>query len=1130
MGTSDSFPPRRSRARHRLISPDGPADRGRRRDRRHDAEAPDIWVEVVLSVIAGDHVTDPTSWVIARPPEPLGFQSCTILRRKAAEGGEARASYGQQRRLAVAWRRQQERFGGMDIGRAGWAASFVAACALAFGASPVCAADVVFDFPTQDLATALVQLGTKGNVELLFDTAPMAGRQSAPVHGAKSAEAALREMLVGTGFVLRRSRSGNAFVIDRAASSPLPESETRESTAVAELLVVGSRSLNTDIRRSEDDIQPYSIFTSDQIEAAQVQTVEELLQTRDPQDAQAGTLAQAPVANGGAVHSRIDLGGLGAAQTLVLVDGRRLPSIPGTDVFQQGDLNGIPLAAIDRIETLTSTAGGIFGPGATGGVINVILKHDYDSAQFDVEGGITDRGDAPHGRVEGVWGHSFFGGDTQVMLAVSHAEDAGLTQGQRDIAVEARQQLFQNGKFPSPPISASLNLIGFGLPPDGTPFTEVFTHKPLNLPLASGGLAALNSNSGSLDFSLSPDGQGAMQSLLSRTSSSALVLDVRQVVTPRIEVFFDGLFDRNEGWAVGPRTQPSVISLDGGEPGNPLSGEGVISFPTPGLAATSVDRLDTLRLTTGVIAQLTSSWRAAFDVTYGRATDKTHVPAQPNLADASDFDFFNAGALISKLYPAFPPDLVEQQMNSLLDVNLRLSGPSLTLPAGVATMTLLGEFRSEHQPNVFLPFSGDAGALTLISLGPQDQTVGSAYAELKAPLFARDSAFALRGLELQVAARVDRESATAPADNGEFRNQGGGSTPYSGGWTTFAFTTGLRAFPIDGLMLRASVATGYLPPQPSQLIEGVYPASFFPVEDPQRGNTRVGSTTPATLEAVGSPTLQPEHARTISVGFVATPVWASGLRLSLDYTRIDKTHEITEFADFDFAYILAHAAEFPSRVTRAPLTAADIAAGYTAGAVTNIDTSAFNIGRSLVQTVDLDASYRLDIAASHVRLYAHVTWEPDYLRKDNPDNGFYQTAGHLGGPLTVRANGGVDWSVGRWSAGLNVQVYGGYEVTYADPTQTLLAQNLSNVEAQGGKTVPAQAYADFDFAYRQPLHPGPTGLKSIEYRLGVHNVLDTQPPLLLIEANTTQPAQSLYYSPYGDPRGRRFELAVVGTF
>jgi len=73
------------------------------------------------------------------------------------------------------------------------------------------------------------------------------------------------------------------------------------------------------------------------------------------------------------------------------------------------------------------------------------------------------------------------------------------------------------------------------------------------------------------------------------------------------------------------------------------------------------------------------------------------------------------------------------------------------------------------------------------------------------------------------------------------------------------------------------VATGYLPPEPDQLIQGVYPASFFPVKDPQRGNTRVGSTTPVTLEGAGSPTLQPERARTVSIGFVATPAWASGL-------------------------------------------------------------------------------------------------------------------------------------------------------------------------------------------------------------------------------------------------------------
>ncbi len=54
----------------------------------------------------------------------------------------------------------------------------------------------------------------------------------------------------------------------------------------------------------------------------------------------------------GGTRSRIDLRGVGAQRTLVLIDGRRLPSLPDASTFDQGDLNGVPLGAIERIETL----------------------------------------------------------------------------------------------------------------------------------------------------------------------------------------------------------------------------------------------------------------------------------------------------------------------------------------------------------------------------------------------------------------------------------------------------------------------------------------------------------------------------------------------------------------------------------------------------------------------------------------------------------------------------------------------------------------------------------------------------------------------------------------------------------
>lgn len=1019
------------------------------------------------------------------------------------------------------------------------AAGGVIASALLVAAPPAQASGGAMDLPSQDLATALRRLASRQHVDLLFDAAGMAGRRSAPVHGAADAGEALRQMLAGTGFIARRGDFGEILIVRASASSPPAGPDDGENTAVAALLVVGSRTLNTAIRRSEDDIQPYAVFSSEVLATAQSQSIEDFLRTRAPQDAQAGTLAQAPVANAGAARSRIDLGGLGAAQTLVLVDGRRLPSIPGQDIFQQADLNGIPLFAIDRVETLTSTAGGIYGPGATGGVVNVVLKRNYDGGEIGASGGETTLGDAPHWRVDGAWGHSFFGGRTQVMIAFSHAEDGGLTQGQRDIAVQARQRLIDTHYFTSPPISASLNVVAEG-PLPGQAYGEFSpdTYKPLNQTLAAGGLAALLANNGTMDASLSPDGQGTMQSLLSRTRRTSVVFSLRQEVSPRIDAFLDLLYLRDQGWAVGPRTQPTTTTLGVFALDNPFENSAQVSFPTPGLAATSNDDVRTLRATVGAIARLGHGWSAEADLTYGRASDRQSTPAlaSMDLIDVNSLDLFNSGAGLSSLWPSFGDDNVERQVNTLVDVNLRLSGPAFTLPAGETTVTLLGEFRREHQPDAFATFTNfDTGAIDYYSIGPQTQTVGSAYAEFRAPVLRSDAVLPLRGLELQLAGRVDDETTTAPADALYFTNERILSgTPFTGHARTFALTAGVRAFPLDGVMLRASVATGYLPPTTAQLIEGVSTTPAGEITfgfDPKRGYSPVGQSADFTFQWNGSPSLQPEYARTISAGVVLTPPWAPGLRVSLDYTRIDKSHEITDFAQVDFQFFLDHEAQFPGRVIRAPLTAGDIAAGYTAGVVTDIDTTPLNIGRSIVQTVDLDASYQRDTRFGRWRLYLRATWEPDFRRKDDPDYGFYQTAGHIDGPLTLRGNGGLGWSAGRWRADLNVQAYSRYDVTYTAKTFLTQEQSALNRLAQGGTKAPAQAYADLEVSYEQPLRDAPGGLTSIEYRLGVHDLFDSRPPLLLIDnVAATQPVEALYYSPYGDPRGRRIELSLVGRF
>jgi iron complex outermembrane recepter protein len=110
----------------------------------------------------------------------------------------------------------------------------------------------------------------------------------------------------------------------------------------------------------------------------------------------------------------VRLKGLPENNTLVLVDGRRMPAFPFDQVSTNAvisfvDLNSIPLAAVDRIEVLNDGGSAIYGTDAIAGVVNVILKDEYNGADILNYYGISQRGDAEtyHGSLVGGVSHKF---------------------------------------------------------------------------------------------------------------------------------------------------------------------------------------------------------------------------------------------------------------------------------------------------------------------------------------------------------------------------------------------------------------------------------------------------------------------------------------------------------------------------------------------------------------------------------------------------------------------------------------------------------------------------------------------------------------------------------------------------
>ena len=132
------------------------------------------------------------------------------------------------------------------------------------------------------------------------------------------------------------------------------------------------------------------------------------------------------------------------------------------------------------------------------------------------------------------------------------------------------------------------------------------------------------------------------------------------------------------------------------------------------------------------------------------------------------------------------------------------------------------------------------------------------------------------------------------------------------------------------LTFRGSYGTGFLPPSINQIVPGNPTSTTATLIDPKRGSISA-ATGPFDLVTGGNPTLVPEESRSWSFGMIFTPRFVENLRVSIDYTNIQKTDEIGTFASVQQALDLEDL--IPGRITRAPLNAQDQALGYTAGAV-----------------------------------------------------------------------------------------------------------------------------------------------------------------------------------------------------
>lgn len=176
--------------------------------------------------------------------------------------------------------------------------------------------------------------------------------------------------------------------------------ESSQATDIDKVVVTGSR-----IKRAEiEGPAPVTVITAEDIEQQGFSTVYDALNTLTQFT---GSVQNELNQNGFTPNaSFLNLRGLGPGYQLVLVNGRRTADYPLPYNSQSNAVNlaNIPAAAIERIDVLSGGASAIYGSDAVAGVVNIILKSNYEGDQLSIRGGTTTRGGGDSARLQWVGG------------------------------------------------------------------------------------------------------------------------------------------------------------------------------------------------------------------------------------------------------------------------------------------------------------------------------------------------------------------------------------------------------------------------------------------------------------------------------------------------------------------------------------------------------------------------------------------------------------------------------------------------------------------------------------------------------------------------------------------------------
>ena len=875
-------------------------------------------------------------------------------------------------------------------------------------ASPVHAETREYALPAGSLEVALDAFVKQSGQQVIYRAGEIRSARTQGARGQFSASAALQAVLAGTGFSAHTDRSG-ALAIVRSriapAASQQQDSEAapegrpveggdnaaqtpdiaRSANSERDIVVTGTR-----IRRDGYDAPvPVNVLGREEINALKPANIADLVRTL-PAIAAGGTNSAISGGNNMSAGlfgvNTINLRGLGASRTLVLLNGQRTVASTFNGLV---DVNTFPQDLIERVEIVTGGASAQYGSDAVGGVVNFILDEKFKGLKVGADTGITTYGDAHNYRFAATAGLSLLDDRLHILLNGSYFHQDGVGSVDRPWNNKG-YQLIRNPAYTSTNGQPEY-LVGSGFGPangtkggminsgplKGTYFLEDGVTKQFNYgttnafssPWMIGG-----------DLQTAYDGVGGTTSLVPKEERIGVFNRIAFDVTPDITVYGQFSWNRYKGranaWAAGDTmtiradnayllTQyPQVAAaMQANGLGSILVGVNNLIYPLFPGPDNSRQVFRYVAGAKGTFSLFDRPW--SWDVYYQRGVVKTHeetvnvgnigrissavdavfsngqIVCRSTLTDPTNgcvpFDGLGTGLpSAASLAYVFGPEQPWREQKFTQDVaSLSFSGALLDLPGGALAIALGGEWRKEQA-------GGKVGAAASSSrfyvgnyrVNRGEIEVKEGFVEVSLPLFA--------GLDINAAGRYTDYSTSGSVQTWKV---GATYSPIRDVKFRGAYSHDIRAPNMQELFLQGASGSGSL---------------LMPPNSPQPGSQNF------TVRTVGNPDLKPERANTLTAGVVVTPSFLPGFSASFDYYNIklkDVINTVGRQQYIDFCY--AGFSQFCPSITL--------------GAQPSLLVQPINFAGQHVSGFDIEASYSTPLSAisssipGNLRIHAAAT-------------------------------------------------------------------------------------------------------------------------------------------------------------